>query len=58
MLIELPAKLMKGHFNTDEFGNFNMLRDINPLYIEEAHLDDDLDLNSPEIKIIKKEYLD
>ncbi len=49
---------MKGHFTTDEFGNFIMLRDINPNYIDEAHLDDDLDLSSPDIKIIKKEYLD
>ena len=49
---------MKGHFTTDEFGNFIMLRDINPVYNEEAHFDDDLDLYSPDIKIIKKEYLD
>ena len=49
---------MKGHFTADELGNFIMLRDINPAYIEEAHFDDDLDLFSKEIKIIKKEYLD
>ena len=58
LLIKLPAKLIKGHFTTDEFGNFIMLRDINPNYNHEADLDDHLDLYSHEIKIIKKEYLD
>jgi len=49
---------MKGHFTTDEFGNFIMLRDINPIYSHEIHFDDDLDLRSPQIRIIKKEFLD
>ena len=35
---------MKGHFTTDESGNFIMLRDLNWNFNHEAHLDDDLDL--------------
>ena len=35
-----------------------MMRDFTCNYQHEAHLDDNLDLESPEIKIIKKEFLD
>jgi len=35
-----------------------MLRDINPNYSHEINFDDDLDLDSSDIKIIKKEFLD
>ena len=58
MLIELPASQLKGHFTYDEFGNFIMLRDIKSDYSHELYHDENLNLLSSDIKIIKKEYLD
>ena len=35
-----------------------MMRDFNCNYQHEAHFDDELNLESPEIKVLKKEFLD
>ena len=58
MLIELPAKQLKGHFTYDDDGNLIMLRDIDADYAHEIQYDENLNLLSPDIKILKKEYLD